>query len=124
MKDNQSLIMGFYDILSSEINDLPITISINEDEIIFNYNKMNIKTTKSRDVSDASFHYIENDLINGLCRARLLIVEKFNRKLPNEKRHSFFKDIRYNNIKNPFISFFKTDMVDDIFIKINEIGNI
>lgn len=108
---NKEAIKKFINIISEEIGEL-LVFDFNNKSLFVKYRTLTIIIQKS---NSEKGDYCEIDLLDALCRLRLLIVEKLNRDLPNDKRHYAFKDLEI--LKNKGIkSFYKTDFLNEIII--------
>lgn len=92
MPDDRTKIKEFIAVLSKEIGE-DINLTIKDEYAAISYSGLEVVISSGKN----EFDYKERDLVDSLCRLRLLVIEKFNRGLPNELRHEAYKDL--NGIK-------------------------
>jgi hypothetical protein len=116
MQENIKLISDFCEVLNNEIFNLPISINFVDEHVEFSYDLITIKITNYKATPTKSPDYFEADLIDCLCRLRLLIIERYNRRLPNQDRHSAFQDPTYLLPSFCTSGIYLTDSNDNILI--------
>ena len=119
MKSNQKeIIENFCKILVKEM-DSPIKIDYSVDMVQFSYKEIVISIEILDNLNNKdSFDYCETDLVDSLCRMRLLVVERFNRLLPNDKRHYAYQDLGFG-LEFEIPSIFLTDKKKEILVCYN-----
>jgi len=96
---------------------IPIKLTFSTDNVSnIVYDGMEIVLQRTEDGLNSNLpDYYEEDILDALCRARLLVVEKFNRKLPNDERHFAYKDLDIQT-KQKITNIFKTDHARQLII--------
>lgn len=109
---SKDIIIGFFKTLSNEMDEeIKAETSENYFRVIYDGIEITVKSLKkSEQIFRSKNVFCEKDLIDSLCRLRLLIIERNNRKRQNSERHPFYKDT------NLSVDFFITDQTNEILI--------
>lgn len=107
MNTNINLAQAFLKDLQKELKQ-SICLYTNKEKITFEYSSILItiiNVTNNKEESD----FLEKDILDALCRMRLLVVERYNRNLPNINRHWAYKDLELDGLKINQPSIYLTD---------------
>ena len=105
MKTSTEIIHSFYKTFASQF-DNGMTMEITENGAVFQYDSIEVHLHKN--LRKGLCNFAERDVLDALCRARLLMIERYNRQLPNAKRNQEYQDFDIVLTKK-MDSFFITD---------------
>jgi hypothetical protein len=107
MNMETELAIKFHKLLMDEIDE-NIELSQSYGQLIFKYAGIKIVLLEHVD-NLTGVDFIEKDILDALCRMRLLIIERCNRELPNNNRHPAYKDLEIEGINISDSSIYITD---------------
>jgi hypothetical protein len=107
MNPNVNHARSFLKVLRNELQE-SIIFYLNKEKLIFEYSGITITLLPKTDTT-SEVDFVEKDIVDALCRMRLLVVEKYNRNFPNTDRHWAYKDLELEGLKIEQPSIYLTD---------------